>query len=96
MTMQFDVKSTHLNASGTVFAQPARIKGFSICATASAAGTLLLKDGCSGGTTRIEIDIPSNTNPNSFYVLVPGEGVRCYTDIYATLTNIASVTVFYG
>lgn len=96
MTMQFDVKSAHLNASGTVFAQPARIKGFSICATASAAGTLLLKDGGSSGTTRIEIDIPSNSNPNSFYVLVPGEGVRCYTDIYATLTNIASVTVFYG
>ena len=96
MTMQYDVKSTHLNASGTVFAQPARIKGFSICATASAAGTLLLKDGGSGGTTRIEIDIPSNTNPNSFYVLVPGVGVRCFSDIYATLTNIASVTVFYG
>ena len=96
MTMQFDVKSTHLDASGTVFAQPARIKGFSLCATASSAGTLLLKDGGSGGTTRIEIDIPSNSNPNSFYVLVPGEGVRCYTDIYATLTNIASVTVFYG
>ena len=96
MTMQFDVKSQHLNASGSVFAQPARVKGFSICATASTSGTLLLKDGGSGGTTRIEIDIPSNTNPNSFYVAVPGEGVRFYTNIYATLTGIASVTVFYG
>ena len=96
MTMQYDVKSTHLNASGTVFAQAARIKGFSICATASAAGTLLLKDGGSGGSTVIEIDIPSNSNPNSFYVSVPGEGVRFYTNIYATLTGIASVTVFYG
>jgi hypothetical protein len=27
---------------------------------------------------------------------VPGEGVRFYTNIYATLTNIASITVFYG
>ena len=44
----------------------------------------------------IEIDIPSNSNPNSFYVSVPGEGVLCATDIYATVTNIASVTVFYG
>ena len=96
MSMQYDVKSTHLNSSGSVFAQPARIKGFSICATASSAGTLLLKDGGSSGTTVLEIDIPSNTNPNSFYVLVPGEGVRCFTNIYATLTNIASVTVFYG
>ena len=96
MTMQYDVKSTHLNASGSIFASRARIKGFSICATASSAGTLQLKDGGSSGTTVIEVDIPSNTNPNSFYVLVPGEGVLCSTSIYATLTGIASVSVFYG
>ena len=96
MGMQTDVKSTHLNASGSVFAGRARIKGFSICATVSTAGTMTLKDGGSGGTTMIEIDIPSNSNPNSFYVLVPGEGVLCETNIYATLTGIASVTVFYG
>ena len=96
MTTQYDVKAQHTNASASIFGQPARVKGFSICANASQAGTLLLKDGGSGGTTRIEIDIPSNTNPNSFYVAVPGEGVRFYTNIYATLTGIASVTVFYG
>lgn len=96
MSMQYDVKSTHLNASGSIYAARARVKGFSICATASSAGTLLLKDGGSSGTTLIEIDIPSNSNPNSFYVLVPGEGVLFGTNIYATLTNIASVTVFYG
>lgn len=96
MAMQYDVKSKHLNASGSIYGARARIKGFSICATASQSGTLLLKDGGSGGTTMIEVDIPSNSNPNSFYVLVPGEGVLCETNIYATLTNIASVTVFYG
>ena len=94
--MQTDVKSTHLNASGSVYGARGRVKGFSICATASTAGSMLIKDGGSGGTTVIEIDIPSNSNPNSFYVLVPGEGVLCSTNIYATLTNIASVTVFYG
>ena len=96
MTMQDDVKSTHRNSSGSIFGSRARIKGFAICATASAAGSLLLKDGGSGGTTVIEIDIPSNSNPNSYYVSVPGEGVLCSTNIYASLTNIASVTVFYG
>lgn len=96
MAIQYDVKSTHLNASGSIFGGPARVKGFSICATASQAGTLLLKDGGSGGTTLIEIDIPSNSNPNSFYVLVPGDGVKFNTSVYGTLTNIASVTVFYG
>lgn len=94
--MQYDVKAAHLNASGSVFAQPARVKGFSICATASTAGTMVLKDGGSGGTTLLELDIPANSNPNSFYVLVPGEGVRFSTNIYATLTGIASITVFYG
>jgi hypothetical protein len=96
MTMQYDVKSAHLNASGSVYAARARVKGFSICATASTAGTLVLKDGGSSGTTLIEVDIPSNSNPNSFYTLVPGEGVLFSTNIYASLTGIASVTVYYG
>ena len=96
MTIQYDVKSKHVNASGSVFAGPARVKGFSICATASQAGTLLLKDGGSSGTTLIEIDIPSNSNPNSFYVAIPSDGVKFNTNVYATITNLASVTVFYG
>jgi len=94
--MQGDVSSKHLSASGTIYGQRTRVKGFSICATASAAGTLLLKNGGSSGTTLIEIDIPSNSNPNSFYVAIPQQGVLFTTNVYATLTNIASVTVFYG
>lgn len=96
MTMQYDVKAQHLNASGTVFAQPARVKGFSICASPSLAGTLVLRDGGAGGTIRLELDIPANSNPNSLYNLIPGEGVRFSTDIYASLTGIASVTIYYG
>ena len=94
--MQTDVKSTHLNASGSVFAGRTRIKGFVMCATASLAGTLLLRNGGASGTVVIEVDIPSNSNPNSIYILVPGEGVLCSTDVYASITNLASVTVFYG
>jgi hypothetical protein len=96
MTMQGDVRSTHLNATGSVYAARTRVKGFSICATASTSGTLILKDGGASGATLIEIDIPSNSNPNSFYVAIPQEGVLFTTSVYATLTNIASVTIFYG
>ena len=96
MTMQYDVKSAHLNASGTVYAARTRVKGFSICATASLAGTLQLKDGGSSGTVLLEVDIPSNSNPNSFYTLIPGEGILFQTNVYAALTNIASITVYYG
>ena len=94
--MQTDVKSTHLNASGSVFAARARIKGFVMCATAGQVGTLLLRNGGASGTIVIEVDIPANSNPNSFYILVPGEGVLCSTNVYASITNLASVTVFYG
>lgn len=96
MAMQTDVKSTHLNASGTVFSGPTRLKGFTLCATASAAGTVVFKDGGSGGTTLCEVDIPSNSNPNSFYVLIPGEGIKFNSSVYAAITNLASVTAFYG
>ena len=94
--MQGDVKATHRNSTGTIYAQRTRVKGFSICGTASLAGTLLLRDGGAGGSVLIEIDIPSNSNPNSLYVAIPQQGVLFNTDVYATLTNIASVTVFYG
>jgi len=93
MGMQYDVKSTHLNASGSVYAGRARIKGFSICATASSAGTLLLKDGGSSGTTKFTIN--TLAGGETFNVLIPAEGVLCRTSVYATLTN-AKVTVFYA
>ena len=96
MVMQADVKSVHLNASGSAVSYATRVKGFSICATASTSGTLLLKDGGSSGTTLLEIDIPSNSNPNSFYTLIPGEGILFTTDVHVTLPTAAKITVFYG
>ena len=94
MTMQYDVKSTHRNSSGSVFGSRARIKGFSICASASVAGTLLLKDGGSGGTTKIEINTPALAE--IFNVAIPAEGVLFETDVYVDVTNVSSITVFYG
>ena len=94
MAIQFDVKSTHLNASGSIFGGPARVKGFSICATASAAGTMVLKDGGSSGTTRFSFTAPATTN-GAINVIIPGEGIRFDTSIYGAITD-ATVTVFYG
>jgi hypothetical protein len=93
---QTDVKSTRLSSSGLVFAGRARIKGIAICANAGTTGVLVLRDGGSGGAVAIELDIPANSNPNSFYLLIPSEGVLCATNIYASITGLASVTVFYG
>ena len=94
--MQYDVKAVHTNSSASIVGYRTRVKGFSICATASTAGTLQLKDGGSGGAVLLEVDIPSNSNPNSFYMLIPGEGIVFQQSVYAGLTGIASVTVYYG
>ena len=97
MTMQYDVKSTHLSTSGTIFAGPARLKGFVIVGAAGQASTITFKDGGSSGTTRVEFNVGANSNPNAVSVTIPGEGVRFNTNIYfATSGTITGVTTFYG
>ena len=93
MTMQYDVKNVHLNASGSLVSFPVRVKGMVLTSTGTGAGTMLLKDGGSGGTTLIEIDVPATAAFHS--VIIPGEGVRFSTNVYATLTN-CYVSIFYG
>jgi len=93
MTMQTDVKSNHLNTSGVVFEGRARVKSVIMSANASVRGTLVINDGT---VNVMEVDVPSNSNPNSFNVIIPGEGILCRANVVATLTNLASVTVFYG
>lgn len=93
--MQYDVQSTHLNASGAVSAVRARLKGFTVVGSGTT-GTVQFKDGGSSGTILCEVDVPGNTNVNSFYIQVPGEGILFNASIYATITNLGSVTAFYG
>lgn len=92
MGMQTDVKAASLAASGSVFAERTRVRGMLIEPGASA-GSVVLKDGGSGGTTVMTIN--TGAGAASFPVVIPGEGVLFLTNVYATLTN-AKVTVFYG
>ena len=95
--MQTDVKSAHLNTSGSIYAGPARLKGFVVVGAASTAAAITFKDGGASGTTLVEFDIVSNTNPNAVYILIPGEGIKFSTNIYFTTSAaITGVTAFYG
>ena len=91
--MQTDVSSASATADGTLVAQPTRIKAITITTTSSA-GSVILKDGGSGGTTKLNITTPAVAE--IFNVLIPGEGVRFTTDVYVDVTNVSGVTVFYG
>lgn len=87
-----DVKSNVATSSAAVVGGPARVRGIYYTANASA-GSIVVKDGGSGGTTIITIATPASGYGN---VTIPGDGILCSTNVYVALTNIASATVFYG
>lgn len=93
MTMQTDVLSATATADGTLVAGPARIKGI-LLTTTSSAGSVVLKDGGASGTTRMTLNTPAVAE--MFNALLPGEGIRFTSNVYVDVTNVSSVTVFYG
>jgi hypothetical protein len=95
--MQTDVKSAHASAAATLFNGPTRLKGLIICPAVSTAATIQFKDGGSSGAVLLEIDIASNSNPNTYTFDIPGEGIKFSTTLYLALSaSVTGVTVFYG
>ena len=103
MGMQTDVLMTQpLGASNTFKVQsgavlgPCRIKAI-YGTSGAAAGTVVLADGATGAGTAIgTISTPTAANQGTFYILMPGEGIRVSTGVYATITNVDSVMLIYG
>lgn len=89
--MQTDVKSKELTASGSVFADRTRVRAITIAYASG--GTVAIKDGGSSGTTVWSFTAPAAAG--SVHVLLPGEGILCQTNAYATLSS-ATVNVVYG
>ena len=92
--MQYDVKSAHVEATGTMVTGRVRVKGYQ-CLSGGTAGDIVFRDGGSSGAILLEFNIPANTN-NPFANLIPGEGILFQTDVHVTLPTAAKVTVFYG
>jgi len=94
MTMQTDVLSSHVEATGIVVSGRVRLKGYQ-CLSGGTAGDIIFRDGGASGTIRLQFNIPGNTN-NPFSNLIPGEGILFTTDVHVTLPTAAKVTIFYG
>jgi hypothetical protein len=92
--MQTDVKASHVETTGTMISYGTRVKGYQ-CLSGGTAGDIILRDGGSGGTVRLQFNIPANTN-NPFGNIIPGEGIRFDTDVHVTLPAAAKITIFYG
>jgi hypothetical protein len=93
--MQTDVKMTHLEASGVVFAGPTRVKGYSI-SSGGTAGEIEFYDNASAasGTKRLILNISTNQALDS--LAIPGEGIKFDTGVYVSLPANAHLTVYYG
>ena len=95
-----DVKSTHLTASGDVFAGPARVLAVYYCSE-GALGTIVIRDGSVSATVIATLDVPiggtSAGEPAVYQIEIPGNGLYCPNGAYAQLTGgVDKVTVFYG
>ena len=96
--MQTDVLSAHLSAAGSYYAGRTRLRGMVISPKASTAATFEIRNGSSTGAILYTMDIASLGTPNTFYVLIPGEGILASTGLYLTLStgSVTGITVFYG
>jgi hypothetical protein len=98
MGFQYDVKAKTMTATGaTGIGLPrARIKAI-YYVPAGTAGSISFKDGGTSGTELINLATPASTSGTGcMYLLIPNDGVRFEADPYLTLSNITSVTFFYG
>ena len=93
--MQTDVKMTHLDASGVVFAGPTRVKGYSI-SSGGTAGEIEFYDNASAasGTKRLILNISINQALDS--LAIPGQGIRFDIGVYVSMPANAHLTVYYG
>jgi hypothetical protein len=93
MTMQYDVKSVHADATGTLVSGRNRLKGYQ-CLSGGTAGDVIIRDGGASGTILLQFNI--STNLVAFGLPIPGEGILFSTDMHVTLPAAAKITVFYG
>ena len=89
------VGNTFKTQSGAVLG-PCRIKAI-YGTSAAAAGTVVLYDGTSTSGAPIgTISTPTAANGGTYYILMPGEGVRVNTGVFAVITNVDSAMLIYG
>lgn len=95
-SMQTDVRSVYKNATGAFGVSRCRIKGF-IIVPGGSAGSVVIRDGGAGGAILMQTDtLAASTGVSTGLALVPGEGILSQGDPYVTLTNVVSITLFYG
>tara|TARA_R110002167_G_scaffold12511_1_gene53311 strand:- start:2922 stop:3194 length:273 start_codon:yes stop_codon:yes gene_type:complete len=90
--MASDVKATYLTATGSIFGGRARVKAIHYHTT-GVAGSIVLKNGGATGSTELTLAFHQNSDDTLY---IPDEGMLFADGVYAVLTDVANVTVFYN
>jgi hypothetical protein len=93
MSTLTNVFSAHRDSTGTIYSGATNLAGYQL-ASGGVAGEIVFRDGGSGGTVLLRVNITINTAVIS--TLIPGNGIRFNTDIHVTLPSGASLTIFCG
>ena len=95
LTQPLGTSNTFKMQNGNVLG-PCRIKAI-YGTSAALAGTLVLYDGSSASGKAIgTISTPTAANQGTYYILLPGEGIKVTTGVYADITNVDSAMLIYG
>ena len=94
MTMQYDVKSAYLAATGQFVTGRCRLKNIVFLPNGTA-GSIVIYDG-TDNTGPVVWQTKTLTGVQPFQLIVPGEGILASIGLYAVLTNVSSATVCYG
>lgn len=93
MSTLTNVFALHEDTTGTMYSGATNLAGYQL-ASGGVAGEIVFRDGGSGGTVMLRVNITTNTAVIS--TLIPGNGIRFTTDIHVTLPASAAVTIFCG
>ena len=91
--MQTDVKTVHVEATGTIVSGRTRVKGYH-CISGGTAGDVIYRDGGASGTVKLQFNIGTGTQP--IVMSIPGEGILFETSVHVTLPTSSKITTFYG
>lgn len=93
MAFMSDLQSKYRDDDGFVFTGRTRIKAVYVSPDAGT-GSVVLKDGGSGGTVLYKIDVPANSS--AIYMSFPEDGILFKNGAYADLTDVISATFFWA
>ena len=90
--MSGPIISVRRASTGTVKAGRLRLKAVTV-STSAADARLVLKDG-SGGATLFDMDFAADNADEQIYI--PDNGIIFESECHCTLTNLTSITCFFG